>query len=100
MTRRKSIIRELNMDKLGSPDRGGSVGAEGSTPFEGPAGPARAGHTLERPARLAEGDLVEAVSHAVLRELEGGFVAAQTTVVGGHTMGIRPYDMPSIFKSL
>jgi hypothetical protein len=83
------------MDHLGSPDRGGSARAGESTPLVGPAG-----HTLERPARLAEGDLVEAVSHAVLRELEGGFVAAQTPVaVIGHTMGIRPIDPIKVFNT-
>ena len=62
------------MEKIWGPDRGEFVRAEGSTPFDGPDGPARTGRTLERPARLEEGDMVEAVSRAVLRELEGGFL--------------------------
>jgi len=62
------------MENIWGPDRGEFVRAEGSTSFDGPDGPARTGRTLERPARLEEGDRVEAVSRAVLRELEGGFL--------------------------
>jgi hypothetical protein len=46
---------------------------------------ARIGHSIEKPTRLEDGDLVEAVSHAVLRELEGGLLnlpSALTTTVG------------------
>ena len=50
------------MEKIWGPDRGEFVRAEGSTPFDGPDGPARTGRTLERPARLEEADMVEAVS--------------------------------------
>jgi hypothetical protein len=46
--------------------------SEGSTRLEGPDPPAPAGRILERPAWLEDGEFVEAVSHAVLRELEGG----------------------------
>ena len=64
------------MENIWGPDRGEFVRAEGSTPFDGPDGPARTGCTLERPARLEEGDMVEAVSRAILRELEGGFLSS------------------------
>ena len=67
-----------------SPDRGGSGRAEESTRFEGAKGPARAGRTLQRPAQLEDEDFVEAVSRAVLRELEGGDNG------GGTTMGACP----------
>jgi len=60
------------MENIWGPDRGEFVRAEGSTPFDGPDGPAQTGHTLERPARLEERGMVEAVSRVVLRELEGG----------------------------
>jgi hypothetical protein len=72
MRRRSAHVKELNMENICGPDRGEFVRAEGSTPFDGPDGPTRTGRTLERPARLEEGDMVEAVSRAVLRELEGG----------------------------
>jgi len=72
MRRRSAHVKELNMENIWGPDRGEFVRAEGSTSFDGPDGPARTGRTLERPARLEEGDMVEAVSRAVLREIEGG----------------------------
>jgi hypothetical protein len=79
------------MENLRGPDRGESVIAEGSTGFEGPEGPARVGPTLKRPDRLEEGDLLVAVSQAVLRELEGGAVLADLQQ-SWHTMGIWPVD--------
>ena len=70
------------MENIWGPDRGELVKAEGATPFDGPDGPARTRRTLERPARLKEGDMVEAVSHAVLRELDGGGAGDPTTTTG------------------
>jgi len=81
------------MENIWGPDRGEFVRAEGSTPFDGPDGLSRTGQTLERPARLEEGDMVEAVSRAVLRELEGGAVTGGISPGGtGETMGIRFMD--------
>ena len=62
------------MENVWSPDRGGSGRAGESTRFEGPEGPARDGRTLQPPDQLEDEDFVEAVSRAVLRELEGGSV--------------------------
>ena len=76
------------MENIWGPDRGEFVRAEGSTPFDGPDGPARIGRTLERPARLEAGDMVEAISRAVLRELEGGSYLLNHPIV----MGIPPAD--------
>jgi hypothetical protein len=75
------------MENLCGPDRGGSGRAEGSTRLEGPGGPARDGRTRERAGQLADGDFVEAVSRAVLRELEGG---ASYPPGGGGTTGRMP----------
>ena len=48
------------------------VRGEGPAQLEGSGGPDRTGRATATPTRLEDGDLVEAVSRAVLRELEGG----------------------------
>ena len=48
------------------------VRGEGPAQLEGAGGPARTGRATETPTRLEDGDFVEAVSRAVLREIEGG----------------------------
>lgn len=40
--------------------------------------PPRTGRAVERPTRLGDGDLVEAISDAVLRELQGGLRGLDT----------------------
>ena len=67
------------MEKIWGPDRGEFVRAEGSTPFDGPDGPARTGRTLERPARLEEGDMVEAVSAPSSGNSRGAFYSPTVT---------------------
>ena len=52
------------------------VCGEGPARLEGSGGPDRTGRATETPTRLEDGDLVEAVSRAVLRELEGGSLSA------------------------
>ena len=56
----------------GAPVAADQPGTKGSSRSKGPD---QATQNLERPARLADGDLVEAVSAAVLRELEGAAVS-------------------------
>jgi hypothetical protein len=85
--RRIACVKELTMENLWGPDRGGSGRAEGATRPEGQDEAAQAGHTRERPAQLEDGDFVEAVSRAVLREVEGGSAGPPE---GGATTGIRP----------
>jgi hypothetical protein len=87
MRRRNFHVKELNMENIWGPNRGEFVRAEESTSFDGPDGPARTGRARERPARLEEGDMVEAVSRAVLSQLEGGAVF-QTVI----RIGIWPVD--------
>ena len=77
------------MENLRSPDRGESIIAVGSTGLEGPEGPARVGPTHNRPDRLDEGDFLEAVSQAVLRELEGGSLV-EDLKHAVHTTGVQP----------
>jgi hypothetical protein len=92
ITRRLSAnIREIHMENLRGPDRGESIHSEGSTGFEGPEGPVQFGPTLKRPERLEEGDLVVAVSRAVLRELEGGSIREQLQKAWV-TTGVQPVD--------
>ena len=77
------------MENLRSPDRGESIISVGSTGLEGPEGPARVGPTHNRPDRLDEGDFLEAVSQAVLRELEGGSLV-EDLKHAVHTTGVQP----------
>ena len=64
------------------------VRGEGPARLEGSRGPARAGRATETPTRLEDGELVEAISRAVLRELEGGFINLSL----GMTMGFFPFN--------
>jgi hypothetical protein len=83
MTRRRiARDKELAMENACGPDRGGPVMADGVTTSQEPDGPARAGRTLERPARLEEDAVVEAVSAAVLREVEGGTLPVLRIIFG------------------
>ena len=78
------------MEKFWGPGRGGPAGTKGSSRSKGPD---QATQNLERPARLADGDLVEAVSAAVLRELEGAAVSQTggiSLVNRGATTGMIP----------
>jgi hypothetical protein len=55
------------------------VCGEGPARLEGSGGPARTGRATATPTRLEDGDFVEAVSRAVLRELEGGVAIDRIT---------------------
>ena len=74
------------MKNIWGPDRGEFVRAEGSTPFDGPDGPAQTGRTLERPARLEEGDMVEAVSRRPQGNRGGRFTRCPPAI---------PHHLPS-----
>jgi hypothetical protein len=50
------------------------VCGEGPARLEGSGEPDRTGRATETPTRLEDGDFVEAVSRAVLREIEGGSI--------------------------
>ena len=77
------------MEKIWGPDRGEFVRAEGSTPFDGPDGPARTGRTLERPARLEEADMVEAVSRPSSGNSRGALYSVPTILPPRRGCGLR-----------
>jgi hypothetical protein len=70
--RRIARAKERTMESVCDPDRGGTIVADAATSSRGPDGPDGPGRTLERPARLKQDAVVEAVSSAVLSQLEGG----------------------------
>ncbi len=55
------------------------VCGEGPARLEGSGGPDRTGRATATPARLEDEDLVETVSRAILRELEGGVAIDRIT---------------------
>ena len=60
------------MEKFWGPGRGGPAGTTGSSRSKGPD---QATRTIERPARLADGDLVEAVSLVFYSNTVTSFIA-------------------------
>jgi hypothetical protein len=63
--------------------RGETVELGQSTQFVGPNGPAQIDRATERPTRLNDGDFLDAVNRAVLRQIEGGMVPADRVTTMG-----------------
>ncbi len=86
------------MENVRRLDRGDPAMEEPTQQFQYLGGPTRGGGPIDTPTRLKEGDFLEAVSHAVARELEGGMITLPSTLSGGATMGVVPKTPPSFDK--
>jgi hypothetical protein len=82
------------MENVREFDRGDPAMEEPTQQFQYPGEPTRGGGPIDTPTRLKEGDFLEAVSHAVARELEGGMISLQSTLSHGATTGEIPAIPP------
>lgn len=83
------------MENVRGLDRGDPAMEEPTQQFQYPGEPPRGGGPIDTPTRLKEGDFLEAVAHAVARELEGGMIKLPSTLSDGATMGLVPTIPPS-----
>src|SRR5262249_20878352 len=79
-------VKEISMESNSTLDRGSSRIAPESTGVE----------ARKQPVRLDDRDFLEAVSRAVLRELEGGFNLGGGLIGNGPTLQTAPLSFPYI----